>query len=755
MYERRLKIFFGLLIAVTVVLLLRAAQVQVWSAAEYRKKAADVLSRRQLLETTRGSIVDCQGRELAIDEPCMVAAVDYRAIQRDPAWLREQALARLLARPDRAYRRADKPQRAALFKEELKRLNGDLDEMWRTLAEVSGKTLEEIEQIKADIQRRVLMRQRWIWYKKYEIAVKRHEDHEPEPWLVDWLLGGQAGPQIDSFATEVSEQTEAHTVLNNLSTDVHNRLKKQLERFPGLVLQPSKHRIYVQPYAPALCHVLGRLAPVDAGDLKGDPNPKDELRRYYFNDLIGRGGVEALCDPILRGVRGQIVRQAGDSRVVATVDPIIGKNVRLTIDAEMQVEIAQAFHSVKFHYDDGSEGAHEMHGAAVVMDVSTGAVRALVSYPTFDPNRFDELFAAMSRDRINYPMLNRATQATLEPGSTVKPIVGIGAITDGLVRIDEGIECTGYLVLHGRRWTNGRCWTASKKGALWGDDLVPHHKIPTDDPHPTGHLIFTDAIQRSCNVYFENLGDRLGLEGLSKWYRAFGLGRRTGIGIPESAGRVPDSFDGPPALEQRVACFSAIGQAQVAATPLQMANATATIARNGVWLRPTLLADASDARPGDLGPQRVDLKVSSAAVAAARQGMINVVNSRAGTGRHLEDPRVLVAGKTGTAQAALLSLATRYDGKGRATADETGHIRWITLPFSQRNDVNSPTRWYRASGTDGKPHHGWLVGFAPADNPQIAFAVMLEYGGGGGDAIPIVKTVLDACFKHHYLEAGK
>src|SRR5438045_1233478 len=150
----------------------------------------------------------------------------------------------------------------------------------------------------------------------------------------------------------------------------------------------------------------------------------------------------------------------------------------------------------------------------------------------------------MIDDDINRPLLDRATQSQFEPGSTVKPMVGIGAITQGILAVNEGIECTGYLVINGRAQKNGRCWTASKYGAL-GPEKVMHHKIPDQDPHvghdgnPDGFLTYCDALQRSCNVFFETVADRLQMEGLAYWFGRFGLGRPTGIGIAETIGHVP------------------------------------------------------------------------------------------------------------------------------------------------------------------------------------------------------------------------
>src|SRR5688572_13473197 len=167
MFERRLKIFFLILCGVTGVLLLRAGQLQIISAGYWQERASDALKREQLLETTRGSIVDFQGRVLAQDEPGTLAAVDFRAIEREPKWMETKAIARLLSRAAAEYRKSDTEQRKAMIAAELERLNADIDRMWRTLAEVSGKPLEEIGQIQASIRRRVDMRRRYVWYANY------------------------------------------------------------------------------------------------------------------------------------------------------------------------------------------------------------------------------------------------------------------------------------------------------------------------------------------------------------------------------------------------------------------------------------------------------------------------------------------------------------------------------------------------------------------------------------------------------------
>jgi cell division protein FtsI/penicillin-binding protein 2 len=239
----------------------------------------------------------------------------------------------------------------------------------------------------------------------------------------------------------------------------------------------------------------------------------------------------------------------------------------------------------------------------------------------------------------------------------------------------------------------------------------------------------------------------LGIDDLSRWFDIFGLGRKTGLGIAEWPGSLPEDREVPISERASLAYFSAIGQVGVSATPIQMANVAATIARDGIWMRPRLVGDGADA---DYARQqgfrnRVDLKLSPAAVAAAKEGMVRVINTRAGTGNRLQEPDIVIAGKTGSAQAATLTEPV-LDRQGQPVVDAKG--RAVRRPVS----LNDPrARWYRA-GEHGELSHAWFIGYAPADRPRIAFAVMLEYGGGGGtDAGLIAKVLLDACRKHGYL----
>ncbi len=759
MFERRLKVLLGFIFFTTFILVLRAGWLQIVQGSEYARRAIDAGRHTTPIETSRGTLVDFRDRVIAIDAPCIDACVDYRALNPDSKeaqdWLRLQAKARLVAR---GALKGVKDERQQIIEVEYLEVRKDLKAMWARLAEVSNHSAEEIEEVRLAIIRRVEMRRRYVWYKKFEEAKERAANKAPAPSWYKWLIDDtQSVPELDSFKVTVSEQTETHVILKAIDNDAYTALDKLRERWPWLELKKSTHRFY--PFNDIACHVIGNLAPVMKEDLEKNANvlamAGDDSRKYFYNDSIGRSGLERLCEPELRGSRGSMVRQVGREGVVETIAPTPGKDVRITIDMDLQMRIQEAFLRYKEQDDPQRPGAdlrvkeipvHEMHGAAVVIDVPTGEVRAMVSYPTFDLNQFDALYAQLAKDGLNQPLLNRATQSALEPGSTVKPMVGLAAITSGVAHVDDTVECTGYLVIDGRVIkTGGKCWVASKFGHLIPS--VAHHPIPSRAPHPTGFLTFTDALERSCNVFFETMAHRLGFERLGQWFRKFGLGEFTEIGIPEVRGRVPGDVTVPNPLS--ATWFSGIGQSQVLATPIQMANVAATIARRGIFVRPHLrVSETAEV-------ERRDLQLDPRAVQAAIEGMIRVVNSPAGTGTILHRDDMLVAAKTGTAQAAMFNVIVR-DAEGKPERDESGRIKRTFFKPSTADQPNPAMPWYRGSGNSGSDlGHAWFIGFAPARDPKIAFAVMVEYGGSGGrDAGPVAQAILEACIEHGYLPSS-
>ena len=751
MFERRLKVFLLILFAMTGVLVLRAGHVQIVQKDEWREKAALTMMREQTTETTRGNIRDFHGRVVARDKPCIDACVDFRALSTVPneKWVRDVAAERLRLRLAEAYTKAPRAEKAEMLRAEVARVNADLASMWQRLATVSGNTVEHIEEARDAIVRKVQLRRRAVWYRNYQTALQKHGEREPAPAWRRWLVDESADvPQMQHFETlTVAEELQHHPILKDVANDVQNELRKHVEDYPGLVLRPGTVRYY--PYDDAGCHLLGRLSRVAREDLRRDPNVgTDELRQYLPNDLIGRGGIEALAEQLLRGTRGRIVTIEGKERRDRRVEPKPGQDVGISIDIELQREIVNLFRNAKVFNDlDKTYDEVEMHGGAVVIDVKTGAVRALASYPTFNLNDFDERYGQMLADELDLPLLNRATQVAREPGSTVKPLVGLAGIGQGLIGVNDGIECNGFMTVNGRQFSRGKCWTQSMFS-------ISHHQIPPRDPHVgsfgnlDGELTFSDAVQRSCNVYFETIGDRLQLEGLSTWYDRFGLGRPTYLGIGEAPGRLPRAYTGGAAGRRFATWIAAIGQGDTLATPVQMANVAATIARDGVWVRPTLLelTDGQAVAPTTQAASTVDLRLPRAAVRAARDGMTRVVNTYAGSAfKYVRRDDIVIAGKTGTAEAARLRVKARgKDGKPV--------MEFLEPSSSYKYNPRAP--WYRGFGKEGTDlKHSWFIGFAPAENPKIAFAVMLEYGGSGGAGAGLIaKGLIEKCIERDYLQ---
>src|SRR5688572_24513563 len=379
MFERRLKIFLVLLFFITLVLVGRAMQLQVFGRAYWRERAGEVMRRSQMVETIRGRILDHKGRPVAVDKACVDACVDYRAIPWTPdeAWVKAVARRRVLDRRRDEWRAADAGARKDLLEREGERVRADVRRMWQHLAEVSGKPTEEIDRIRMAILHKVQMRRRYVWWQRYQQAARGHEQREPSTWYKRWLIDEGDAPELDEFAVEVAEQTDAHVILRAITTQVHNELGKHLGDYPGLELRASTHRVY--PYPGVASHILGNLSRVTREDLLKDPHVGDELRAYQPNDLIGRTGLEALCERLLRGQRGFIDRSIGDdARVLKTRDPVAGLDVETTIDFELQRDVEALFEKVKLSVGPPLEpftSELPMPGAAVLIDVATNEVR--------------------------------------------------------------------------------------------------------------------------------------------------------------------------------------------------------------------------------------------------------------------------------------------------------------------------------------------------------------------------------------------
>lgn len=472
-------------------------------------------------------------------------------------------------------------------------------------------------------------------------------------------------------------------VKRDLDWDEVSAIETHRLDLPGVSLRVTPRRSY--PKGEMLAHVLGYV---------GEVNQREVAERdgYRAGDLIGKSGLEKVWEQHLRGVNGgqqvEVDALGRQLRVLEEVESIPGSTLVLSVDLDLQMAAEDAL---------GDEV-----GSIVAVDPRTGDVLAMVSHPSYDPNAFthgigrDEWRALI--ENPEHPLTARATQGQYPPGSTFKAIVAAAALEEGIINPFTRIHCGGKVRFGGRDF---RCW---RKG---GHGSVNLHQ----------------ALVQSCDVFFYQVGQRLGVDTIAEYSRALGLGEPTGVRLEnEKAGTIPDSewkkrrFGEPWYAGETLSV--AIGQGYVTATPLQMARAIAAISTGARYL-PRLVQRAESPggeviesfEPQEMGP----LPVRKTALAQIREGLEGVVNEPGGTGKNAALPNVRVAGKTGTSQVVKL-------GRVRLKAHQ--------IPRQQRD-------------------HAWFVAYAPAEDPSIAVATIVEHadGGGGAVAAPVTRKVLEAFFE--------
>lgn len=540
-----------------------------------------------------------------------------------------------------------------------------------------------------------------------EQAAKRYELRAERTWELAWRLARAADVDLertvarirrrvqavrDIVGMEVREQRSFHPVVRGLSEMMG------IEGTIGASVRPSLKRWY--PFGESACHVIGVTGQVNSAE-KSEYNlttrQADRLTRmrtnYLPGDTIGKSGVEKMCEKTLRRVRGyRLVRRTEHgSEILAEMPGRPGDDVHLTIDIDFQRDLTNLLR------------ATDKNGCIVVLSVPTGEVLALVSVPTFDLNSYRRDYNKLAGDHLDLPLLHRAVWCRYPPGSTVKPISVLAGLGAGVITPATTFQCRGYLYSP----SAFRCW-------IW--------------KYRRGHgtLAVTGAIKNSCNVFCYNVGNRLGARRLCEWFNMFGFGNVPGTGLPEErAGTVPTERWLMAKYNRRFrpadARFMTIGQGLITCTPLHVANAMATIARNGRLLSPILALEG--------GPKRVrcDLPLAAEHLEAVQKGMYQVVNERGGTAYKVfhaggVSPAVAVCGKTGTAE----TPPQRVDSNGNGRID-------------------SGDRIVREGDT------AWFAGFAPYKNPQIAFAVVMEYAGSGSkNAGPVAREMIRIWSRQKY-----
>jgi len=480
----------------------------------------------------------------------------------------------------------------------------------------------------------------------------------------------------ESIETKIAQHSgfDPIRIKNDVGPEILTIIEEQKDAYPGVVIEVQPIRNYINKEMAA--HVFGYVSEISDDELE---KRKDE--GYKSGDIIGKFGLEKVYDAQLRGVNGgeQVeVDAAGKPvQILGKKEPIPGNNLVLTIDEKIQKAAERAI-------DEQLVKINAKAAAAVVMNPKTGAVLAMVSRPAFDPNLFAHGISTKDwkaiNDNPNFPMDNKAITGEYPPGSTFKIVTGSAALQEGKVTPEEKILDTG------RHW------------------LIP--KVNADG-EALGWINFRQALAHSDNVYFYEMGNRVGIDKLESYARMFGLGAKTGINLPYEA----DGLVANRAYKRKVynddwylseTFDAAIGQGFNLATPLQMAAVMGEIASGGIRYRPYLVQKivAPDGKLiEDFEPEVVKkLDISPQFITLIQEGLHDVTTFGTAASMFKDFP-VDLAGKTGTA--------------------ENPH------------------------GKD----HGWFVAYGPFADPNIVVAVLVENGGyGAQSAVPIGKKILEAAF---------
>lgn len=507
--------------------------------------------------------------------------------------------------------------------------------------------------------------------------------------------------KIMAIRYEISYQGYSNTksiqIAQNISRNTLLEIKERNSDFPGVEITEEPKRVY--PLGNTASHIIGRIGRIEEEELKGNEDTYDQ------NDIIGKSGIEYVFEEFLKGKNG--VKQI-DMDVEGTItneyiakEAVAGNDVILTIDSKLQATAEQAIKNNIERIANGAFGKASPAdaGVAVVLNVKTGEVLAMASNPDYDPSAFVN---GIDENTWNYyingdtkPLENKAISAMYSPGSTYKMVTALAGLETGAITTTDKIRDTGIYRKYNSSW---KCWKISGHG----------------------YLDVSNAIERSCNYFFYELGDRVGIDTLAKYSYYLGLGHKTGIELKGEISGVLASNE-IAKQENRVwnpgeTISAAIGQSYNTFTPIQMAKYVAMVANRGKKLDVTIVKSIIRPDGSEIPRNEYESKVSEklgltpdnteemsfneANIQAILEGMRGVTSESGGTAYStFRDFNIEVGGKTGSAQ----------------------------------------------TGVEGKTN-AWFVGFAPFDNPEIAIVVFVRNGGSGGYTAEVARDIIAQYF---------
>ncbi len=485
----------------------------------------------------------------------------------------------------------------------------------------------------------------------FNVAViySRIKDKDQGADMLSEVLGISSEEAIASIKRARRQPFTPYVVASDIGIEKAVHIEEAVGDYPGLLLDVIAKRDYSDGKIAA--NVLGYLGLINRSEF-------ERLKHYGYslNDVVGRDGIEKQYDEYLRGTHGgmqvEVDNRGRQVDILGYKEPARGRDVHLTINKDLQEYCYELLEGKK--------------GAIVAMDPVTGEVLAMVSAPSYDPGIFADDKRAAERsevlDNAEYPLMNRAIKGTYPPGSIFKPIVATGALEEGVVDENTSFYCEGFVRLGD---TTFKCWRHGGHGSQ----------------------SMREAIKNSCNVYFYNLGLKLGADNIAKYAGKFGVGSATGIDLPrEATGNLPSPAWKREKIKEQwyrgETLNYVIGQGYLLVSPLQMARSISVFANGGFLVKPFIVSKVGGITVNT--EEREDLHISPQTIEIIREGLRKCVNDPRGTGQKARIKNVVVSGKTGTAQ------------------------------------------------TSKGINHGWFTGFAPYDDPKLTVVIFDEFGGKGG-----------------------
>jgi len=701
MYSKRIKIFVILIALFLLVFLVRLAQMQLLSGSFYRDRIAKLKlqqGRSQQLRTIRGKILDRKDRALAVDEPKFQLCIDYKLSSVMDERVRRAELLRALQK--------DNPD--AAVSEAKREIEKGLEDLEQIINKCTHFGLEG-----ADITGRIEKINNRLWGLRTFLAwVRNSPDQNVLEKYDHKIVSVPLSEAIADFEKKFPDKDKRLLLIRKIRIDDIGDTDKiqpilglktdddifaaQVEFMDinGVQILPKALRLY--PYSSVAAQTIGWVSLPQERDKT--TFKKDRLSRYLGDEVCGReDGVEYVCETILRGRRGEVVYDI-DRQLISRTKTRFGKDVRLTLDIELQQRIEE------YLTDCDLNSNCKAPTAAVVIDVATGDILSLVSVPVFDLNRIRQNYNSV-RDDPNEPLLNRAVNEQYPPGSVIKPLILIAGFEAGKITADEIINCPARKAP--RAWPS--CWLYNRYGVGHDDKWQNYTR---------------NAVKGSCNIYFSRLANRIEPTVFQQWLFNFGYGREI-LAPPDAvrengpyrnfrqaAGQISSipaknaipSFEQLPVLNHSERRLFGIGQGNFRVTALQVANAMAAIARGGVYMPPRLfIEDGNDSESAS-----TDLGISVETLAVVREGMSAVVNESGGTAYKEFAP------------ASFSAMGIEVFGK---------------------------------TGSTEAPDNAWFAGFAEDGGGRgIAVAVVVEGGQhGSSDAGPLARDIIQFCIEEEYI----